>query len=716
MAYAFQVPRQRPLTQGAQIAEDQNTRGLATGQYADVQSAAGATDRANALRTSNALQATRGTFARSGQDFSPEAAARAQDQSFSAAEGQNLNGTNAVNQLQRQYRNDAMTNANQYESAANQRQQQGVSNDQFQQTFGANREDAATARNQFGQNYNAGREDAATARNQFGLNYNAGREDANTSKNQFGETMAQRKNEFGVSSGQSQQQIDNQSKQFLTSQAQRDKEFGVTSGQSQQQINNQVDQYGRSLNQNQNQFDLSRGDSNSQFDKNLGQRQSEFGVTSGQNQQQINNQTSQFNQNYAAGREDANTSKSQFDLTRGDKNSQFNQTLGQNQQQIDNQASQAAAKMGYDYASLSQNDKQFFADKAMKESQFGVTSGQNQQQINNQASQFGQNYQAGREDAATSKNQFDLTRGDKNSQFDVTSGQNQQQINNQAGQFNQTLNQNASQFNDKLGQDANQFAQNYEAGRADATTSKSQFDLTRGDKQKSMTMDEINTIQDPVARNQALKAYYSGGNVGDTISGNIDANGQLINHASSPAEVKLSSAVDELKNVVPRFTIANGDGYEEPQDQYAARLDKLARDKIGKDSAVTNGVTDTGVKSLAVSKAKDVLTTSPQSLTPDQKETLVASGDIKHYNTVSSVPIGQDAKAMTGQQVKVGNDFYTVLDGGSVITKWNGYGYDNNHKGYTTLTDGSGKSVYVVDGILTKNRPQDARKPLMFGL
>ena len=142
MAYTFQVPRQKPLTQGAQLAEDQNTRGLATGQYADVQSAAGATDRTNALRTSNALQATRGTFARSGQDFSPEAAARAQDQSFSAAEAQNLNGTNAVNQLQRQYRNDAMTNANQYESAANQRQQQGISNDQFQQTFGAGREDA----------------------------------------------------------------------------------------------------------------------------------------------------------------------------------------------------------------------------------------------------------------------------------------------------------------------------------------------------------------------------------------------------------------------------------------------------------------------------------------------------------------------------------------------------------------------------------------------
>lgn len=506
MAYGFQVPRQRqrPLTQGAAYAEDQNTQGLATGRFGDVESARSATNRANALRTSQALQATRGTFARSGVDVSPEAAARAQDQAMSAAEAQNLNGTNAVNQLQRQYRSDAADRANQYESAANQREQQGVSNDQFEKTFGANREDAATARNQ------------------FGLNYAAGREDANTSRSQFGETMAQRKNEFGVSSGQSQQQIDNQSQQFLQSQAQRDKEFGVTSGQNQQQISNQASQFDKTFGagredaaDSRSRFDITRGDTNRQFEQTLGQRDKEFGVNSSQNQQQINNQSSQFGQ------------------TMGQREREFRTTSGQNQQQIDNQAAQAAAKMGYDYQALSQNDRQFFQKMAQDDTQFG-------QKLGYDFAALGQN-----------QNQFEAKMGQDQNQFDVTSSQNQQQINNQASQAAAkmgydyaSLNQNERQYFQKLAQDESQF------GRT-LSQNQNQFDVTRGDKSTGDKYNQIMQIPDAVARNKALKVYYEGGDVGAAISGNIDDKGGLIDKQMSPGSAAYQAKVDELQSMFP---------------------------------------------------------------------------------------------------------------------------------------------------------------------
>lgn len=596
MAYSFQVPRQRPrpLTQGAQLAEDQNTQGLATGNFADVQSARGATDRSNALRTSNALQATRGTFARSGVDTSPEAAARAQDQSFSAAEGQNLNGTNAVNQLQRQYRNDAVTNANQYEAAANQRQQQGVSNDQFDKTFGANREDAATARNQ------------------FGLNYNAGREDANTSKTQFGETMAQRKNEFGVSSGQSQQQIDNQSKQFLTSQAQRDKEFGVSSGQ---------------------------------------------------NQQQINNQASQFNQNYQAGREDAATSKNQFDLNRGDKNSQFNVTAAQSQQQIDNQAEQAAKKLGYDYNALSQNDKQFFQKMAQEDSQFQTKTNFDYNSLNQNLSENARQFDAklGQEGS-----QFQSKLRQDENQFGVTSGMTQQQIDNQRNQFDKNYNQEGSQFDQTLAQN------------------KSQFDLTRGDKQKSMTMDEINTIQDPVARNLALKAYYSGGDVNAAIGGNIGADGQLINKSMSPGTAAYQAKVDELQATYP--------------NKSQAEIEHMVRDRAAKADALSQGVTDSGVKSILNSNAKDILSTNPSALTPDQKNALLSSGDIKSFEP-GNMPTGGNAKSLIGKPVKLGGQFYTVANALTIRSGRTRSG-DPRHTDTTILVDDQGNRKYFYNGTI----------------
>lgn len=162
----YDLTRQPNLTEGYGIAEAQNTQGLKTGQFADVQSAQAATDRANSLRTSQALQQTRGTLARSGVDISPAASIWAQDQAFSAAEGQNLNGTNAVNQLQRQYRTDAQAQAQEYESRA----QDSANNERTYQT---------------------------------------GRDDQQNTNNQWDVTRGDDNSHFNTTSGQAQQVIDN---------------------------------------------------------------------------------------------------------------------------------------------------------------------------------------------------------------------------------------------------------------------------------------------------------------------------------------------------------------------------------------------------------------------------------------------------------------------------------------------------------------------------
>lgn len=304
----YALTRQAPLSQNAQLADDQNLQGLKTGQFADVESARGATDRANALRSSSSLQAARGTIARSGE-MSPEAAIRAQDQAFSSAEAQNLNASNGVNQLQRQYRTDALNRADTIENrdqtnANNERAYQTNRDDEQYNRFGLERANAQQQQQQ------------GIANSQWDKNFGANREDAATQKDQFGQTLAQ-----------------------------RTKEFGVTSDQNQQGINNQKDQFGQSLADSRSRFDLSRGDANSQFDQNLANNKNQFNVTSGQSQQQINNQASQFGQNYAAGREDAatqkdqfgqtlNDSRSRFDLSRADANNQFDQTFGANRADV----------------------------------------------------------------------------------------------------------------------------------------------------------------------------------------------------------------------------------------------------------------------------------------------------------------------------------------------------------------------------------------------
>lgn len=391
----YALTRQAPLSQNAQLADNQNLQGLKTGQFADVESARGATDRANALRSASGLQAARGTVARAGGEVSPEAALRAQDQAFASAEAQNLNASNGVNQLQRQYRQDAINQSGAIES----RDQTNANNERAYQT---NRDDEQYSRFGLERANTQQQQQQAVTNNQWDKSFGANREDAATAKDEFGQTLQNQKDQFGV-----------------------------TAGQNQQQITNQKDQFGQSLSDSRSRFDLSRADSNSQFDQTFGanredaatqkdqfgqtldQRDKEFGVTSGQNQQQITNQKDQFGQTYAANREDAGTAKDQFGQTLQTNKDQFAVTSGQSQQQIENQAAQAAQRLGYDYASLSQTDKEFLMKQVQEQGQFDVTSGQNQQQINNQVSQYGQT-------AADSRSRFDLSRADANTQFDKT--------------------------------------------------------------------------------------------------------------------------------------------------------------------------------------------------------------------------------------------------------------------------------------------------------
>jgi hypothetical protein len=385
-SYALQ--RQAPLTQGAALAQQQNTQGLQTGNFADVQSARGATDRANALRTSQALQDARGTYARAGGDYSPAEASRAQDQAFSAAEGQNVNGTNAVNQLQRQYRQDAQQNARTDESQA-----QAVA--KGQQDYLTNRYDTNQATTESARRYDLTRGDQNS---QFGVTSGQNQQQINNQASQFGQNLNQRQNEFGVTSGQTQQQINNQAGQFDKTLANQQQQFGVTAGQEDRRINNQADQFGQTLANNQQQF----------------------GVTSGQEQQKINNQASQFG-----------TSADQEQQKINNQTSQFGVTSGQEQQKIDQAASQFAEKMGYDYTSLSQQDKQYFANLAQNQGQFDVTSGQNQQQINNQVSQFGVTSGQNQQQINNQASQYDLSRTDKNTQQGIDNTHYDQAYSNQ---------------------------------------------------------------------------------------------------------------------------------------------------------------------------------------------------------------------------------------------------------------------------------------------
>jgi hypothetical protein len=419
---------------------------------------------------------------------------------------------------------------------------------------------------------------------------------------------------------------------------QRNKEFGVTSNQDWTRITNQANQFDQSLNQNQNQFN----------------------VSSGQNQQQINNQASQFGQTYAAGRQDAATQRDQFGVT-----------SNQNQQQINNQASQAAAQLGYNYATLSQADQQYFQSLAQRQSEFGVTSGQNQQQINNQASQFG-----------------------------VTSGMTQQQINNQAAQFQQNYGLDQTRV-------ANQ-ANQYDLSRADqnsqfatsAGMTQQQIDAQKGNTAYSQTMDKINSIADPKAKQAAYNAYMNGQDVSQFITGTLyDSKGGLNTAyaSASPAQQALQSRIDELKALHPIQKSESGLD-DQTQEQYNYDIETQARQELQAADKLQNAPNSTATTQQTAQQAQQNLASG--NVTPEAIKALPAV-------TAQSIPLGSKtaqflASSQSGGWTNIGGTGYKVLSGGNTTP-----GKDTGD--YAVLQDQSGKTMYLLkDGSITATQPKAA--------
>jgi hypothetical protein len=152
--------------------------------------------------------------------------------------------------------------------------------------------------------------------------------------------------------------------------------------------------------------------------------------------------------------------------------------------------------------------------------------------------------------------------------------------------------------------------------------------------------------------------------------------------------------VDELQAIYPNKSPAE---IQQMVQQRSEQADKLQ-----------TSVVDEGTKTATVSRAKDILATNPGALSTQDKDALVASGDIPNYKLASSVPLGDKANTMKDKQVKIGNDYYTMVKGGKVVTKWGGLGHD-----YAIVQDGQGNTKYVVDGKLTDVEPRSAKKPKM---
>lgn len=660
----YALTRQPSLTANGQEEEAQNLQGLRTGQFADVQSAATATQRANAMRTSQGLQAARGTVARAG-DMSPEAAIRAQDQALAQSSAQNLNADNQVNQMQRQYHQDALNRASDIENradtqAGNERAYQTdadrYATDQAWKGYQANTDQE---NNLFGQNFQLQQADRAQSNTNRDYSegvrrYDLGRGDQNS---QFAQTFGANRADAAFGQGL-------QKDEFNANRSD-------TAWNQQNTVSQQAD--------NRSRFDLTRGDQNSQFAQTFGANRQDAAFSQGLQTNEFNanrsdtawnqqntesqqadsrsrfdltrgDQNNQFNQTFGANREDAATAKDQFGQTLAQRQSEFGVTSGQNQQQIDNQASQAAASLGYNYASLTEQQKEYFQNMAQRQSEFGVTSGQNQQQIDNQANQFG-----------------------------VTSGQNQQQIDNQANQFGVTSGQNQQQINNQASQ-----------ASAVLADSQNKFNLTRGDQlaetkyqqgrdTKGDQMAAINAIQDPKARQAAYDTYMKGGDVSQFITGTLyDQNGGLkVDPATgkspyasaTPGQVEYQSKLDELKSYYP--------------DKTDAEIQQLAQTERAQDHTLSQAPATAAATQLQLADASKRLAAGGQS-----------ADDIAKLPPVNpqSIPGGDKVKDWlanntTGGWANIGGTPYKVTAGGSGL-----FG------DYTILKDQNGTVRYMDTG------------------
>lgn len=96
------------FNEAEQLYQDQTIEGLKTGKFADVQSAEARSGRDNAMRTTRGQQAGEAAAAAAGFKPGTQEYNRAVDLATSNAESQNMQDSNAVRQMQRNYYSDAM--------------------------------------------------------------------------------------------------------------------------------------------------------------------------------------------------------------------------------------------------------------------------------------------------------------------------------------------------------------------------------------------------------------------------------------------------------------------------------------------------------------------------------------------------------------------------------------------------------------------------------
>lgn len=110
------LEKQGYLTEAGGLVEDYVTQGLKTGKFADVESARGAAGRQNDLRTSQALTRAREAAVQAGHQPGTAAYQRMVDEAMAGANSANLQASNNVNQMQRNYWQDAVKRGSELEA------------------------------------------------------------------------------------------------------------------------------------------------------------------------------------------------------------------------------------------------------------------------------------------------------------------------------------------------------------------------------------------------------------------------------------------------------------------------------------------------------------------------------------------------------------------------------------------------------------------------
>lgn len=684
----YALARPAPLTQNGQEEEAQNLQGLQTGKFADVQSAAAATQRANTLRSSQSLQAARGTVARAG-DMSPEAALRAQDQAFASASAQNLNADNSVNQLQRQYRQDALNKAGQIEDRA----YKGATDERAYQTD-ADRYN----KDQDWKGYEA---DVGEENRLFGQNFQLGeqaRQQGNTDRD-YGEGV--RRYDLGRADTKGTQAEDTRRFDLQYGASREDRASDV--GFRDKQYGDSRDDVAYNRTEDRSRFDLTRGDQNSQFAQTFGANREDRAADVGFRNQQYGDSRADVaddksfrNLQYGDSRKDTafgqNLQTQQFGANREDaatSKDQFNQQFGANRQDAAFSQGLARDQFGASREDAADNRNRYDLSRQDANSQFDQTFGANRQDAATAKDQFSQTFGANREDAATQKDQFgqtladsrsryDLSRQDANSQFDQTFGANREDA---------TAAREYQAGRDQVGD--TRYDQAYTDQRGDVNYDRENATRLEG---KGDELAAINSIQDPKAKQAAYNAYMNGEDVSKFITGTLyDSQGSLSKdyQSASPGEQAAAAKIDELRSYYP--------------NKSEAEIQQMAEAERTQDRTLSRAPAEAATKTLAAESAVQRLANgTPQ---PGDFDTLPSV-------TTQSIPLGGATNeflksSKTGGWTKIGGTPYKLIKGGNTTP-------GSSRGDYAIMQDEYGAMKYLLPGgSITSTEPKaPAPKPV----